>query len=1028
MMKRFYRSLCCASVFIFLLGLTHAQAQSQLVTGKITDVSGNPVPGANILIKGSTTGTSADASGSYKIEATASDVLVISFIGYKSKEIPVGTQSVIDVTMEDDISTLQEVVVVGYGVQKKVLNTGANLQVSGENLQKMSTTNALQALQGQAPGVQITSTSGQPGEGMKVLIRGVGSIGGSGPLYVVDGVQTGDITYLNNADIQSIDVLKDAASAAIYGSQASNGVVLITTKKGKSGHSQITFDSYVGVQNLARKAPLLNAKEYALMRNEAAVNSGQAPMYSNAQVDSLGSAGTNWMDKIFVKNAPTRNYSLGASGGNDISVYSTALSYVSQAGIVGGAKLSNYDRYNFRFNSEHKLYKDRVVVGQNLTFSYTDKNGVAVGGQYNNALRPFFQTTPLLVDSPTDTEGMFYQANPYRQTVYNSMNKSNAQKILGNAYIQVEPIKNLTFRSSVGIDYNAGEGNSYLPAYQLSIYSFNLINRASQNMFKNKAMIFDNLVSYGFNKGDHRFDLMAGSTIYRYDGSSINGSNTSVVFDNVNYSYLTNTTNRDGARITLGGGPDNPNRRISYFGRLNYNFKETFLLNATFRADGSSRFAPGHQWGYFPSVSAGWVMTNSAFLSPTQGWLSFLKLRASWGQVGNQNASDYNYLAQVQTATTNYTFGPTEGTNGLVPGAYNRNIANPNLKWETSQQSNIGFDARLFNGKVTANFDVYNKTSKNWLIQAPVLATAGAQAPYINGGNVTNKGIELALIYNNSIGELNYKFGINGAINRNKVTKVPTIDGIIHPASSANQLYDNSPEFYRAQTGFPIGYFWGLKTDGIFQTEQDVLNYKYSDGTLIQPNAKPGDVRYVDRDGQGGITSADKTMIGNPNPKMTFGFTVSADYKGFDFSVLANGVMGNSIVQSYRGVSNPNGNYTTAILNRWHGAGTSNRMPAVTDDNRNWADFSDLYIQKGDFLRISNVTVGYDFAKLYKNKFVSQFRLYFAALNLFTFTRYNGMDPEIGFSPENGNSFASGIDVGYYPRPRTYMVGVNVKF
>jgi TonB-linked SusC/RagA family outer membrane protein len=1025
MMKRFYRSLCCASVFIFLLGLTHAQAQSQIVTGKITDVSGNPVPGANILIKGSTTGTSADANGSYKIEANASDILIISFIGYKSQEVQVGTQSVIDVSLEDDISTLQEVVVVGYGVQKKALNTGANLQVSGESLQHLSTTNALQALQGQAPGVQITSTSGQPGEALKVIIRGVGTIGGSGPLYVVDGVLTGDITYLNSADIQSIDVLKDAASAAIYGSQASNGVVLITTKKGKAGsHAQITFDSYYGVQNVARKIPMLNAKEYATMLNEAAVNSGGTPYYTNEQIAAMGK-GTNWLDKMFVKNAPTRNYSFGATGGNESSVYSTGLSYVSQAGIVGGAKLSNYDRYNFRFNSEHKLYKDRVIIGQNLTYAYSDKNGIAVGGNYSNALRGAFQATPLLADSKTDTVGMFNQANPYRAMVYNSMNKSNSQKMLGNAYIQVEPIKNLTFRSSIGIDYNAGEGNSYSPIYTLSVYSYNRISKASQSMFKNKAIIFDNLLSYGFNKGDHRFDIMAGTSQYKYDGNSMYGTNANVIFTDLNHAYLSNTTNKDGARISLSGGPDSPNRRMSYFGRVSYNFKETFLFNASFRADGSSRFAPGHQWGYFPSVSAGWVMTNSSFLSSTQGWLSFFKLRASWGQVGNQNASDYNYLALIQSATTNYSFGPNEGTAGLVPGAYNYNISNPKLKWETSEQSNVGFDARLFNGKVMANVDLYNKTSKNWLIQAPVLATAGAQAPYINGGNVVNKGIELALAYNNSIGDLNYKIGVNGAYNTNKVTNIPTPDQIIHPSSSSNQLFNNAPEFYRAQTGYPIGYFWGLKTNGIFQTEQDVLNYKYSDGTLIQPNAKPGDVRYVDRDGAGGITSADKTMIGNPNPKMTFGFTVSADYKGFDFSMLASGVTGNSIVQSYRDQSSQYGNYTTAILERWHGEGTSNKMPRVTEDNKNWSEFSDLYVHKGDFLRISNVTIGYDFAKLYKNKFVSQFRLYASALNLYTFTKYNGMDPEIGYSPD---SFASGVDLGYYPRPRTYMVGLNVKF
>jgi len=417
-------------------------------------------------------------------------------------------------------------------------------------------------------------------------------------------------------------------------------------------------------------------------------------------------------------------------------------------------------------------------------------------------------------------------------------------------------------------------------------------------------------------------------------------------------------------------------------------------------------------------------MTNSDFLMGTSGWLDFLKLRASWGQVGNQNANAFQYLAPVTFANTNYIFGPTEGTAGLTPGAYPSRLANPKLKWETSQQTNVGIDARLMGGKVTLNLDWYDKTTKNWLIVVPVLATAGADAPYINGGNVINKGLEMALNYNNRAGDLSYRIGINGAYNKNKVTNIPTPDGTIHPANSSNQLYNNAPEFYRAQQGYPVGYFWGFKTKGIFQSEEEVQDYRSSEGKVIQPNASPGDVRYADINHDGVIDANDKTMIGNPNPKFTFGFTIGADYKGFDFSMLASGVAGNTLVQSYR---NPglNDNYTTAILNRWHGPGSSNRMPRVTENGSNWADFSDLYTYKGDFLRISNVTVGYNLSRIWKNRFVSQFRIYASALNLYTFTRYTGMDPEIGYSPD---SFASGVDLGYYPRPRTYMVGVNVKF
>lgn len=1034
-MKKFYRNVIgSVSMFLFLLG-THAAtyAQQRVVTGTVKDVSGAVMPGVNVLIKGTTVGTATDVNGSYSIQASDNDVLVISFIGYRTTEVTVGSRSVIDVTLEEDLTTLGEVVVVGYGVQKKILNTGANLQVKGEDLQKQSSTFALQALQGQAPGVQITSTSGQPGEALKVTIRGLGTIGNSGPLYVVDGVYTGDISYLNPADIESIDVLKDAASAAIYGSQAANGVVLITTRKGKAGaHAQMTFDAYYGIQNAARKVDLLNSREYATIMNEAAVNSGKVPYFTNTDIDSLGT-GTDWISQMLQDNVPTQNYTFGASGGSEVSVYSTSLSYTGQGGIVGGAKFSNYERYNFRINSEHNLYKDKITLGENLTFTYTNRNGIAVGNQYNNTLRSAFNTSPLV--PMYDSLGNFWdnsnatwfngEANPYAQMVYNNQSERNEQKLIGNLYLQIEPIKGLKFRTSLGIDYGANESHSYSPTYRLSIYSFNTLTRASQSIGRGVSLLWDNQLNYSFDLGStgHHFDAMIGTSAYQNNisGSYIYGSNSNLVFNDLEHAWLSNATNTDGINISLSGAPYDKVNLMSYFGRLSYNFGETYLFNATFRADGSSRFIGKNRWGYFPSVSAGWVLSNESFLGGTSNWLNFLKLRASWGQVGNQNIGNFQYLAPVTFATTNYIFGDTEGV--LTPGAYVSRLANPNVKWETSEQTNIGFDARFLNGNLTVNLDLYNKVTKDWLIAAPILATAGADAPFINGGNVTNKGIELALSYSNQAGGLEYTVSVNGAYNKNNVTDIPTADGIVHGLS--NQLYDNSGEFNRAQGGYPIGYFWGLVTDGIFQTEEEVATYRSSEGKIIQPAAKPGDVRYVDRNGDGVIDDGDRTIIGNPNPDVTFGFSLSANYKGFDFLVQTNGVAGNELVQSYRNQANAKANYTTAILDRWHGPGSSNSVPRVTENNSNWVNFSDLYIYKGDFLRISNVTLGYDVMKLLNTKFVNQFRVYVSALNLFTFTSYEGMDPEVGYGV---NSFSSGIDLGYYPRPRTYLVGLNVKF
>ncbi|HEU4791380.1 MAG TPA: TonB-dependent receptor [Flavobacterium sp.] len=1031
-MLPFYMSLLF-SVFILQSGF--AQQKSLSVTGKVTSTGdGMGIPGANITIEGGAS-TSTDFDGTYKITAKSDDVLKISVLGFKAQKISVNNQSTINVALQSETSDLKEVVVIGYGTQKKALLTSAVSQVSGENLAKTSTANAVLALQGQVSGVQITSTSGQPGEGLNVVIRGAGSIGGTSPLYVVDGILTGDISFLNNSDIESISVLKDAASAAIYGSQASNGVVLVTTKKGKRGSAgKITFDQYYGVQSVSRKVDLLDATEYATILNEAAVNSGKNPYFTNAQIATLGK-GTNWMDEMLVDNVATQNYSFGASGGSDSSVYSTSLSYLGQEGVVGGGDLSNYERYNFRFNSEHKLYKDVVTLGENLSFAYVNKNGIGVGNQYNNSLRSAFQATPLL--PMYDANGNFYDttnnsepwlagvANPYALMVYNNQNESNNQKLLGNIYLQIEPIKNLTFKTTLGLDYYAGEGHSYSPVYQLSIYANSTFDKVNQNMNKGKTLTWDNLLTYKFNVAEgHHLEAMLGTSSINYDGTSMSTSNADVIFDDLQHAWLDNTTNKDGAKISLNGAKQET-KRMSYFGRLNYNYKDTYLLNTTFRMDGSSVFSSENQWGYFPSVSAGWVMSNEDFLKDSEA-IDFLKLRASWGQVGNQNARAFQYLSTIKSNNTNYIFGNTEGV--LTPGAYPDRLSNLDLKWETSEQIDLGFDARFLHNTLTVNFDVYKKTNKDWLILAPILATAGADAPYINGGNVVNKGAELSLQYQNKIGDFNYSVSANGSYNKNEVGQIPTADGIIHGLS--NELYDNAGEFYRAENGLPLGYFWGYKTGGVFQNQAQINNYKSANGVALQPNAAPGDLIYVNANGDDKIDASDKTQIGNPNPDFTFGFNLSGNYKAFDVSVMANGVAGNQIVQSYRNQSGAYGNYTSEILSRWHGEGSSNTMPRVTEDNRNFTQFSDLYIHDGDFLRISNITLGYDFAKLKQSKpfFASQLRLYFSVLNLYTFTKYNGMDPEIGFgSSNNDQKFSSGVDVGYYPRPRTFMMGLNVK-
>ncbi len=1038
-------------LFLFMVITGSGLFAQTAITGRVIDTNLNPVPGVSILIKGTTSGTVTDMDGYYFLDASDNDVLVFSFIGMISREIMVDGKSVIDVILQSALLDLDEVVVMGYGVQKKKLNTGATLQVTGDDIQRMNTTSPLQALQGQTPGVSIISTSGQPGSGMKVTIRGLGTIGNSGPLYIIDGIE-GNISSISPSDIESIDVLKDAASAAIYGSQAANGVILITTKTGKVGKGQVTFDAYYGIQQISRYADMLDRKEYITIMQEQAANSGAA-LYNQALFD--GAADTDWVKQMFIDDAVTQNYNLGISGGSQTSLYSLSLNYTGQEGVVGGPKVSNYDRYGFRLNSEHKLYNDALKVGQHLNFSYVKSNGIQVGNQYNNTLRSAFMTSPLApVYSNNGKYGLPYNdtsdsswydadGNPYGNMMTNNNNENNNQSLLADLYAEFEPIDNLVFKTVFGINYYASEYRSFSPLYRFSIYSYNEDHTSvNQNMSKGHTLTWTNTANYNFVTNDHSFNVLAGMESIQYQGVGLGASNWDLLdqFNSWEYAYLDNTTGQatpiedeDGNIVgvtekrSVSGGPSVEARRVSYFARLGYNFKEKYMLNATIRADGSSKFKKGNRWGYFPSISAGWVLSEEDFMTDIGNWMDFLKLRASWGQVGNQSISDFQYASPMIITNWSssypagyYLFGTSLGSN--LQGAYPGRLANPNVKWETSEQVNFGIDARFLNARLGANIDYYIKTTKDWLVEAPILATAGTGAPFINGGDVKNTGVELSLNWYDNFGDFRYSLSANGAYNKNKVGSIPTEDGIIHGLT--NMLYDNSEEFYRAHNNHAIGYFWGFETAGIFQNEDEIKDWRSKGNGIYQSNVKPGDVIYVDQNKDGKINEADKVDLGNGMPTLTYGFNVNLAYKDFDFSVTAYGAAGHKLVQSYRNHANKKANYTTAILDRWTGEGTSNKTPRVTDGNVNW-NFSDLYLHDGDFLRISNISLGYDFSKLINIEYLSQLRLYAQMQNAFTFTKYNGMDPEIGYGT---SGWVSGIDLGYYPRPRVYLLGVNVKF
>lgn len=1026
-----------------MLGIGAGVLNAQTVKGTVISGSDNePLIGASVMVEGTKNGAVTDLDGNFAISAKNGQTLEVSYLGFITQKVKV-TGSVINVTLLEDKQSLDEVVVVGYGVQKKKLVTGATVQLKGDDIAKLNTTNPLSAMQGQTPGVNIVSTSGQPGASMSVTIRGLGTVGNSQPLYLIDGVG-GDITTLNPADIESIDVLKDAASAAIYGAQAANGVVLVTTKSGKEGVSKITYDGYVGWQTLGRKFEMLNANQYMQIMDEALLNSYMSPIdwtSLSAIRDANGNVyNTDWIDQAVDNGALTTSHSLAFTGGSKTSTYSISGGYTGQDGLIGGSDVSYYKRYNLRANSEHKMWNGLVTIGEHVGFVYKDSRGMGTGNIYNNNLRSAFSTSPLV--PVYDANGNYYSTvdsdwnkndgNPYGTMMMNRYNQSKNTSVDANVYVQIEPIKNLKFKTVFGLSYGGSNYRSFTPIYKFTPQSGNGITKVNQSNGNGTSLVWTNTLTYDFDIKDHHISALLGSETTKYDGESTGsyGVNLTAGFDDWEHAYVENTEKGHADR-KVSGGPYDATRGQSFFARLGWSWKDRYMVNATMRADGSSKFAKGHRWGYFPSVSAGWTLTEEDFMKSAASWLDFLKLRLSWGQVGNANINCYQYLAPVTTSKTNYNFGATGGTDAWVMGAYTERLANEKVKWETSEQYNVGLDARFLRQRLSLTLDGYIKSTKDWLVQAPIRATAGTGGPVINGGDVKNKGIEVGLSWNDNIGrDFTYSVGANFAYNHNEVGNIPTLDGIIH--GKDNQIYSNAEEFYRAENGHAIGYFWGYKTAGLFQNQKEINDWIAAGNGIYQADVKPGDVKYVDVNHDGVINASDKVDLGNGLPKYTFGFNFNLAWKGFDLSANFTGAAGFQIAQSYRNPDSSQANYSRRILKRWTGEGTSNEIPRVTyGDVGNWL-FSDLYLQDGDYIRLQNLTMGYDFKKLISWKGLSKMRLYFQVQNLFTLTKYDGMDPEIGsFNGTDGNSsdsWVSGVDMGYYPHPRTFIVGLNLAF
>lgn len=1032
-------------ILLSLKDSKNSTQQQKSISGIVTDEGGLPLPGVTVLVNGTTNGTVTNMDGKYtltNVDENAS--LQFSFVGMLAQTVKVGSQTAINIVMAVDAFKIDEVVVVGYGVQKKSVTTAAISKVDAQQILNAQPVRIEDALQGKVSGVQITTSSGQPGAASVVRIRGTGTINNSNPLYIVDGMPVeGGIDYLNPSDIESVEVLKDAASAAIYGSRAANGVILITTKKGKIGKTIVSYNFSYGWQNPWRKVAVLNAAEYEMILNESLDNAGLPPRFANP---GQAGKGTNWQDAIFYKNAPKVEHQVSISGGNEKSTHFLSFGYLNQDGIVAEGK-SNYNRYNIRYNNSYNLLKNddasflrNVKLGVNMGYSRTLSSKVEPNDEYDGLLmsaiasppdQPIYQDDPAIIASYNEAHpgqilvskaGRTYYIGNDNQEIVNplllaeiSNNNQNSDKIVSSFYLESELMKGLKFRTSYDIDLNFWGYTIAKPAYYISVTQNNELNSISTGMNRGFAYNWENTLSYTLNKGKHNLSVLAGTTKYKYSTADVNGSNVNLQTFNPNMFYLNYALGTIGNQASWGGAYNHT--LMSNFGRVTYNFDEKYLLEGVLRADGSSNFGADNHWGYFPSVSAGWVLTKESFLDEKVSWLDFLKLRASYGVNGNENIGAFQYTS-LMSSGNNYSIG--NGANATIqPGIVPSQLVNPEVKWEKSTQSDIGIDTRLFKNKLSFTADYFYKKTTGMLMTMPIPSYVGNSAPVGNVGSMTNEGFEFDISYKWNVNDFKFQISANASHVNNHVDDLGTTSGTIFLESLATQGFISIHK-----NGEPANSFYGAVAEGVFQNQGEIDAYVTSQGQKIQPTAVPGDVKFSDINGDGSINDQDRTIIGNPNPNWTFGLTLNAEYKGVDLMMFWSGVEGNEIFDGTHRNDLGTINYNKDILGRWTGEGTSFTIPRVVyggaESNNNLRP-STLNIHDGDYLRLKALQLGYTLPNSLSSKFfVSKLRLFANVNNLLTLTSYKGFDPEIGAN--------LGIDKGIYPQARTFSLGANITF
>jgi TonB-linked SusC/RagA family outer membrane protein len=1028
-----------------VLGAFTAMAQSDVkVRGVvISNADGSPLIGVNVVQVGSSNGTATTLDGSYELTAPVGAVIRFSYLGYLDQQVTVAAgRTVYDVAMQEDAQSLDEVVVVGYGIQKKSVVTAAISQVSGNDLSKGSPTNFQNALKGKVSGALIVSESGAPGAGARVLIRGVGTINNTSPLYLVDGMPMDAINNINPSDIQSVEVLKDAASAAIYGTRGANGVVLITTKQGIAAPPKLTYETSFGWQNPTKTLDYMNASEYQMMINEMRMNGGNPAIYNSAPLYD-----TNWQEELLNRNAPVVNHRVSLNGGSDRNLYFLSFGYLDQQGVVASEE-SYYKRYNARFNNTYTLMEDysrllfpKVTIETRANYSHTESNSIGNNSDVSGILTSMSLTPPneavyqtdetllaqyklLYPNYVTDSQGRVFNiinmrelGNPLalREISNNNINKAN--DFAGNVTLNAEILKGLTFRSSGSFAWGFWGSRGFVKPYYISTATVSTQSRVYTNKNESYTWQAENTLTYDHLFGAHHVTALLGQSALSSVSTGLSGEDYNLLRYGLEYAWINSATAERTQERVSGGISEH--FMASFFGRLAYNYDEKYMLSLVLRRDGSSNFGPNNKYGSFPSVSAGWNLMNESFMQNLNlNWLNTVKIRASWGRNGNESVGAFGYSSDVSTGGTNVALG-IGGNEEVMTGAVNSRYANPSIQWETSEQTDIGIDFR-FSNALSFSFDWFDKKTKDMLLYLETPKYLGYWGMDANVGTMSNHGYEMEVIYDFKLSDVHFKINANASNIKNLVTDKGS--GISSIAQLGAGLANADVAI--VQSGYPYGYFRGYTHDGIFQNWDEVNAHVGPSGRLLQPNAQPGDIRFANLNGDDLIDDKDLKMIGNPIPDWIFGFTLNADWKNFDLTAFFQGIAGNQIYNYDRRPNLPYANWHRKWLDRWTGENTSDWWPRVVEDdaaNQNTGRVSQLYIEDGDYLRLKLLQVGYTLPfAITKKAGISALRAFVQCDNLLTFTTYKGYDPEVGAR--------SGMDSGTYPQAKVFTLGASVTF